>query len=235
MKLFQKKFQEHEALPDVITSNGLIQRWHSNADGALAFLVVNASAKSAENLQRFWLRVVISFVGCWIGGVVLKNVLIAPGIGIAGPGIVAFWCAFLVFWVLVIWLSKFRNEKRICTITTTHLTIERWQGVRTYALTQVVGVQRHAIDQQRIDEERRRYRRQRDPRLMQPYSSELMLETDLGQVSLGAVFGLEEARDIANSLNTAIQFMKGRSSTGAGPVVDPRFQYRHKTAGRIPD
>lgn len=237
MTLFKKNTQVYETLPDQITSNPLITSWHSIPDGAFAYLVVNASAKSAESEERFWRMTLFAFAGCWVGGVAVKHILLGliTGISPSGAAWLGFWVAFVAFAFLVACFARFRQEKRICTVTSDQLVIERHDDTLCHALNLVVGIQRQAIDQQKIDKERRRFRKQREPKLKLPFSAELMLETVLGQVSLGAVFGLEEARNIADALNTAIQFMKGRTATGAGPVVDPRFQYKGKSAGQIPD
>lgn len=237
MTLFKKNTQVCEPLPDQIARNPLITSWHSIPDGSFVYLGVEASAKSAESEERFWRRVLFAFAGCWITGVVVKHILLGLFARLSPDGAswLGFWAVFVAFAFLVAWLSRFRQEKRICTVTSDQLVIERHDGTLCYALNQVVGIQRQAIDQQKIDKERRRYVKQRDPKLKLPFSAELMLETVLGQVSLGAVFGLEEARNITDALNTAIQFMKGRTATGAGPVVDPRFQYKGKSAGQIPE
>lgn len=235
MRLFRKKVQDFEVLPDQITANERITCWHSTTDGSLGYLVIDGSAKSAESVQRFWRIVGILIIGCWIAGVALKHALISAKILSAGAGLAGFLGAIALFAALVFWSTQYWREKRVCTVTTDTLTIEQQNGTLQFALNQVVGIQRHAVDQQRVDTERRRLRRQRDPRLMQPFSADLMLETSLGQVALGAVFGLEDARNIADALNTAIQFMKGRTASGAGTVVDPQFQYQRKTAGQIPE
>ncbi|RCK43664.1 hypothetical protein TH25_21175 [Thalassospira profundimaris] len=237
MKLFARKSQNFEPLPDQITGNDLIECWHSNADGSLGYLVVDGSAKSAESVERFWRRVLFTIVGAFIAWKLLAKIILAcfASVTPAGAGWLGFWAVFLLAGLAIYYLHDGMAERRVCTVTTDELTIERTEGTFTYPMTQVVGVQRQPVDQQKIDKERRRYRKQRNPQLKQPFSAELMLETTLGQVSLGAVFGLEEARNIADALNTTIQFMKGRSATGAGTVVDPQFQYKGKSAGQIPD
>lgn len=235
MSLFDRKTQEFEALPDQITTNDLIQCWYSNTDGSLGYLAIDGSAKSAESEERFWRRIGLAIIGSWIAGVGVKNIALGIASLSGASGTFGLCAAITLFCVLTFILSNSREERRVCFVTVDTLTIQLDSGTQTHSLNDVIGVQRHAVDEQKIDKEKRRYRKQRNPKLKQPFSATLMLETSLGQVDLGAVFGLEDARNIADAINSAIQFMKGRTATGAGPVVDPRFQYRNKSAGQIPN
>lgn len=231
MKLFRWKKGSYEKLPPQIAKNALIKCWHHGDDGKLAYLVIDGTADSYEgkrqyerNLRRFGL-------GAFIGFFVLNGVLEGPPAGVAW---LSFWIIFALTPVLV-WISKrLARETRICTITPTTLTVERPDDTIEYDLNGVVGVQVHQLDQQRVNQEWRERRKEKDPEMIAPFSMDLLLETNLGQVDLGSVYGLQDARAIADAINRAIQFMKGRTGTGNNAAVNPEFQYRRKTAGKIP-
>lgn len=231
MNLFRRKQQNLEAVPPQIATNQRIERWHSNDDGLVTALVVDGTAESAASRKRLGLCLILSLVAVITGGIFLNKALAHE---MAASGGFSFLVMGFLF-VLLVWASvRFTKDTRLFTVKTDSLVVKLRDGTSDYAMNQIVGVQLHRVDQQRIDAERRERRHQTDPKLLEPFSMDLMLETSLGGVDLGSVYGIKDAQDIANSINSALQFMKGRTGTGEGTVTDPSFQYRGKAAGQIP-
>lgn len=230
MKRLRWKRINYEILPPQIRNNAYMRSWHYD-DGSLSHLVVDGTAESLEGKELFELfeRVapVIVFGGAFILSMPLSKKF--PGVGwllfFAGMAVLT------VLHILFKWLSR---ETRVLTVNIDTLRI-KWAG-RTddYSLNSVVGVQACQVDPQRQHSEARKKRKEKDPEMIAPYSLDIWLQTNLGPVSLGSIYGLQEARDITNAINAALQYMKSRSDTGNGPVINPAFQYRQKSAGRIP-
>jgi len=231
MNLFRRKQPKFEALPAQIAANGRIEHWHSNGDGQVAWLVVDGTAESAASRKRFGLCLILSLAAVITGGMFLNKALAAH---VVDSGVVSFWAMAFLFAFLVWASARLTKDIRKFTVNTDTLVVKLRDGTSEYAMSQIVGVQLHQVNQQRIDAERRERRHQSDPKLIEPYSMDLTLETGLGGIDLGSVFGIKDAQEIANSVNMALQFMKGRTGTGEGTVTDPAYQYRGKTAGQIP-
>lgn len=231
MNLFWKKKVPFEKLPPQISGNELIERWHRKQDGQLDRLIVDGTAKSRESEKRLGRYIGVSLLVSLIAAFFMGG-LLSPTPD--GRGAVVFWTFILLFGPLC-WASyKGARDRRICTVTKDELQIEYLGQQQNFPLTQIVGVRLHSVDRQRIHEEQKAKRREADPKLIEPFSMDVSLETVLGNVELGSIYGLQDAQNITNAINCAITFMKGRSHTGKGTVVDPQFQYRQKVAGGIP-
>lgn len=231
MNMFRRKQQKLETLPALIAANERIASSHSNDGGQVAWLVVDGTAESAASRKRLGLCLILSLVAVITGGIFLNKALATE---MAASGGFSF-LVMVFFFGLLVWASVcFSKDTRIFTVNTDSLFVKLRDGTSEYEMTQIVGVQLHQVDQQRIDAERRERRHQSDPKLIEPYSMDLTLETSLGGVDLGSVYGIKNAQEVANSINMALQFMKGRTGTGEGTVTDPAYQYRGKTAGQIP-
>lgn len=231
MNMFRRKQQKLEALPALIAANERIESWHSKDDGQVAWLVVDGTAESAASRKRLGLCLILSLVAVITGGIFLNKALATE---MTASGGFSFLVMAFLFGLLVWASARFSKDIRICTVKTDSLVVKLRDGTSEYEMSQIVGVQLHQVDQQRIDAERRERRNQSDPKLIEPYSMDLMLETSLGGVDLGSVYGIKNAQEVSNSINMALQFMKGRTGTGEGTVTDPAYQYRGKAAGQIP-
>ncbi len=233
MALFWKKQPktEFEKLPDQITHNDRILNYHRNSDGILACLVIDGTAESVASKEKYKLLMGLSYLVVIVGAIILNRTVFAH-VG---------WSAFasiiggiiLLMGLSDLWKYLCRDT-RICKVWNDRVYIERPDGKKEYALTDVVGIHLGRPDQQRIHEEQRKKRKQKDPEFLEPFSMDVFLETSLGMEDLGSIFGLKDAREIATSMNAAIQYMKGRQGIGEGPVHNPAHQYRNKTAGQIP-
>lgn len=233
MKFFRNKQRRknYEDLPTQIKSNARIEDWHHDSDGALAYLVVNGTAESAASKEKYSLLLGLSILALIVGAFVLNGTVLAK---VNGSGWLTMWgCFFAIYGLHHLW-KWFCRDTRIFQIWDDRVLVRRPDGEREYALTDVVGVQLGSVDQQRIHEEQRKKRKQKDPKFLEPYSMDVFLQTSLGMEELGSIFGLKDAQEIANSMNAAIQYMKGRQGIGEGPVLNPAHQYRNKTAGQIP-
>ena len=229
---FRKKIPNRERLPPEVGGNKRITHWFRTDNGRLDHLAVNGSAKSPKSIRAFECALALSILATLAVGFFIAY---GPGKNDPLSGFLAFNVMGIMFSALL-WLSlRLREEKRHITVTTKRLAVKHSGMSKTYPLVRIVGVQLHRVDRLRIHEEWRKKRDQKDPRYLEPYSMDLFLETGLGREYLGAIYGFEDARDIANALNCAIQFMKGRAGTGSGVVIDPSHQYRRKSAGQIPE
>jgi hypothetical protein len=233
MGLFWKKQskKEYEKLPAQIADNDRILNYHRNSDGILGYLVVDGTAESVVSKEKYKLLMGLSILTWVIGAFVLNQTIFAQ---FNGSGFLTICFSPLVFLGVHEFLLHLCRDKRICEVWGDRIFIERPEGRKEYALTDVVGVHLGGTDQQRIYEEQRKKRKQKDPEFLEPYSMDVFLETSLGMEDLGSIFGLKDAQDIATSMNTAILYMKGRQGIGEGPVHNPAHQYRNKTAGQIP-
>ncbi|MEW5704405.1 MAG: hypothetical protein AB1781_07470 [Pseudomonadota bacterium] len=230
MKLFRRKKVKYEQLPPQVGRNEYISSWFWG-DGRLSHLVVDATADSFESKTNYELYTTICAVGLLICGLIAFNVLDPH---VPGAGYWVFSSAFIIAPILD-WIIKWLvRETRVLTVTSKALTVKRPDGTYDYDMNTVVGVHLYRVDQQRVDKEFRDKRKKKNPEYFSPYCMDLVLETVLGPQALGSIYGLKDAQAIANAINAAIQIMKGRTGAGNGPVVDPRFQYRSKSAGRIP-
>tara|TARA_R110002110_G_scaffold415337_1_gene649289 strand:+ start:24155 stop:24874 length:720 start_codon:yes stop_codon:yes gene_type:complete len=239
MALFRRETLQHEQLPDQIVQNNLIEGWFSEGTGALAWLKVDGTARSAEEEERMWLHIGGSFV-------------ISLTIGILGQGRLAeasiepvgFFLIAMMFVIWPLWLRRIvrgATGERVFWIDTETIQLDRLGSRSTFTLDQVIGVTLSQVDQQKLDDEQwkklknRKPNSKERPKLLQPYSRQIDLQTDLGCIPLGAIYGIERATNISNAINTGLAYMKGRSGTGKQPAVDARFQYRTGQAGQIPD
>lgn len=231
MKFFRRRRVNFERVPPQVGRNEYIRCWHWD-NGLLSHLVVDATAESLESKERHAFLIKVYAIVMLISFALAYGIVQNPKI--EGTGSLVFFLSlvFVPFVEPVItWLVR---DKRIFTVTTKTLTVKRPDGTYEFDLNSIVGVHLYRVDQQRVHKEYHDKRKKKDPEYFSPYSMDLVLETTLGPQVLGSIFGLQDAQAITNAINAAIQFMKGRAGTGNGPVVDPRFQYRNKSAGRIP-
>jgi len=233
MALFWKKQPktEFEKLPAQITHNDRILNYHHNSDGMLACLVIDGTAESVASKEKYKLLMGVSVLTWVIGAFVLNGTIFAH---INGLGFLMMGFSPLILLGVHEFLLHLCRDTRICEVWKDRVFIERPEGKKEYALTDVVGIHLGRADQQRIHEEQRKKRKLKDPEFLEPFSMDVFLETSLGMEDLGSIFGLKDAQEIATSMNAAIQYMKGRQGIGEGPVHNPAHQYRSKTAGQIP-
>ncbi|MEQ8228184.1 MAG: hypothetical protein RIA64_08870 [Rhodospirillales bacterium] len=239
MRLFRQETLQYEQLPDQIAQNALIQGWFANDTGALTWLRIEGSARSAEEEDRMWRHIGGSFLISLITGLIGQGQLANAGVDLSG--LVLFAALFLI-WPFWVWrIVRNATGERVFWIDTQTVWVDRSGTRESYVLDQVVGVTLSPIDQQKQDDERwkklknRKPNSKERPKLRQPYSRKIDLQTELGCVPLGAIYGVEKAETIATAINTGLSYMRGRNPKGRQPAVDARFQYASKQAGRIPD
>ncbi|MRG71092.1 hypothetical protein GH722_04875 [Alphaproteobacteria bacterium HT1-32] len=239
MSLFTQETLQHEQLPDQIAQNALIQGWFANDTGVLTWLRIEGSARSADEEDRMWMHIGGSFLISLIAGLIGQAQLANAGIDLSG--LILFAALFLI-WPFWVWrIVRNATGERVFWIDTHTVWIDRLGARESYVLDQVVGVTLSPIDQQKQDDERwkklknRKPNSKERPKLRQPYSRKIDLQTELGCVPLGAIYGVEKAETIAAAINTGLNYMRGRNPTGRQAAVDARFQYATKQAGRIPE
>ena len=229
MKLFQKK-QLKEQLPPQLARNGLVTAWHDE-NGRLTQISIYGTAESPAGKEAYlstcgwglFFIVILAYAG---------NLAIDRHVEHSG-GIMTL--AAIGAFIVTHWAAKWSSrETRIFYVTDSTVRVRRPDGLFEHALTDVSGVQLSSVDPQRIDEERHKKRKQKDPKFYEPYSLDIFLQTSLGYDQLGCIFGIQHAKAIAQGVNAAIQYMKGRQGNGDGALMDAAQQYRRKTAGKIP-
>ena len=229
MKLFQKK-QLKEQLPSQLARNGLVSAWH-HENGMLAGISIYGTAESPAGKEEYlntcgW-GLFLILIFAYAGNLAIDRHVENSG----GIMTLAAIGAFIVTHWIAKWTSR---ETRIFYVTDSTVSVRRPDGLFEHALTDVSGVQLSTVDPQRIDEERYKKRKQKDPKFYEPYSLDIFLQTSLGYDQLGCIFGLQYAKAVAQGVNGAVQYMKGRQGQGDGALMNPAQQYRSKTAGRIP-